>query len=288
MTADATATKPKHRARALGAQFAIAFLLGAVLVVGAGGAGLYAYGQQYYGRVLPGVLAGGVDLSGLDPAAAEAAILAAHSELSGGTITLTGPNGEITIGYPEVGRKADTRAMLDEALVAGRHGEPVADLIGAAADGAPGGECPARRGLDATVFISGGGSKQTMSWTNDTKYPVLIRGINTRSGGIGYVTFQLYSVPSGRKVVIGKATVKNQRQARDTVQYTSSLRAGQSERIEYPVDGMDVWRTVTVYQNGKVLRRTTYYSHYATITGILLRGKGTVVAEPTPTASQTP
>ncbi len=33
------------------------------------------------------------------------------------------------------------------------------------------------KGLDATVFISSGGSKQTMSWTNDTKYPVLIRGI---------------------------------------------------------------------------------------------------------------
>ena len=49
-----------------------------------------------------------------------------------------------------------------------------------------------------------GGSTQTMTWTNDTKYPVLIRGINTRSGGRGYVTFVLYSVPNRRKVVIGK------------------------------------------------------------------------------------
>jgi vancomycin resistance protein YoaR len=31
-------------------------------------------------------------------------------------------------------------------------------------------------GLDATVFISASGSVQTMSWTNDTDYPVLIRG----------------------------------------------------------------------------------------------------------------
>ena len=31
-------------------------------------------------------------------------------------------------------------------------------------------------GLDATVFISASGSKQTVSFTNDTDYPVLIRG----------------------------------------------------------------------------------------------------------------
>jgi vancomycin resistance protein YoaR len=104
-----------------------------------------------------------------------------------------------------------------------------------------------------------------MSFKNDTEYPVLIRGINTRSGSIGYVTFQMYGVPTDRKVVIGPPTVKNVRRATDTVQYTKSKPKGFSERIEYPVDGKDVWRTVTVYENGKILRRTTYYSHYAVI-----------------------
>ena len=37
-------------------------------------------------------------------------------------------------------------------------------------------------GLDATVFISDSGSTQTMSWTNDTDYPVLIRGYKIRDG----------------------------------------------------------------------------------------------------------
>jgi vancomycin resistance protein YoaR len=146
-------------------------------------------------------------------------------------------------------------------------------------------------GLDATVFISAGGSKQTVSFVNDTAYPVLIRGINTRKGNIGYVTFRLYSVPVGRKVVIGAPVIKNRRTATDTVQYTSSLGPGQSRRVEYPVNGFDVWRTVTVYENGKLLRKRTYYSHYATITGILLRGKGTVVKpppEPTPTPAPAP
>jgi vancomycin resistance protein YoaR len=137
-------------------------------------------------------------------------------------------------------------------------------------------------GLDATVFISAGGSKQTMSWTNDTEYPVLIRGINTRKGSSGYVTFQLYSVPTGRRIAIGKPTVKNVRQSRDTVQYTRSLPAGRRQRVEYPVDGKDVWRTVTVYEDGKVLRRTTYYSHYAVITGITLVGTGGSTTAPNP------
>jgi vancomycin resistance protein YoaR len=128
-------------------------------------------------------------------------------------------------------------------------------------------------GLDATVFISASGSTQTMSWTNDTKYPVLIRGYKIKKGSSGYVRFELYSVPTGRKVVIGNPTIKNVHQARDTVQYTSSLAPGASKRVEYPVNGKDVWRTVTVYEGGKVLRRTTYYSHYATITGITLVGK---------------
>jgi vancomycin resistance protein YoaR len=129
-------------------------------------------------------------------------------------------------------------------------------------------------GLDATVFISAGGSKQSMVWTNDTKYPVLIRGINSRSGGTGYTTFVLYSVPNKRKVVIGKPVIKNVRQATDTVQYTKSKPKGYAERVETPHDGMDVWRTVTVYQGGKVLRKKTYYSHYGVVTGVTIVGTG--------------
>lgn len=128
-------------------------------------------------------------------------------------------------------------------------------------------------GLDATVFISASGSKQTMSWTNDTKYPVLIRGYKIRQGSSGYVRFDIYSVPNGRKVHISAPTIRNVHQARDTVQYTSSLPAGARERVEYPVDGKDVWRTVTVTEGGKVIHKTTYYSHYSTITGLTLVGK---------------
>ena len=129
-------------------------------------------------------------------------------------------------------------------------------------------------GLDATVFKSGSGSTQDMTWTNDTKYPVLIRGINTRSGNRGYVTFVLYSVSTGRSVRISDPTIRNVRQATDTRVAVSSKPAGWSERVETPHDGMDVWRTVSVYQKGKLLNRRTYYSHYGVVTGVVQYGTG--------------
>jgi vancomycin resistance protein YoaR len=153
-------------------------------------------------------------------------------------------------------------------------------------------------GLDATVFISNTGAVQTMSWRNDTKYPVLIRGIRTRSGSAGYVRFDLYSVPNGRNVVLAPPIVKNVTYATDSVQYTSSMPKGSSKRIEYPVDGKDVWRTITVYQDGKLLRQHTYYSHYSRVTGIVLIGTGgssggdttgtTPKPKPTPHPTPTP
>jgi len=138
-------------------------------------------------------------------------------------------------------------------------------------------------GLDATVFKSGS-QVQTMSWTNDTEYPVLIRGFKIREGSRGYVRFDLYSVPNGRTVTLSKPTVKNVRPASDSVQYTSSLAPGARQRIEYPVDGKDVWVTRTVKDAaGTVLHEETYYSHYARITGVVLVGQAAdTAAAPAP------
>ena len=135
-------------------------------------------------------------------------------------------------------------------------------------------------GLDATVFISGSGSKQTVSFTNDTDYPVLIRGLKIRNGSRGYVRFVMYSVPNGRKVSISTSKKRNVRYASDTIQYTSSLKPGVRKRIEYPVDGFQVTAVRTVRdKNGKVIHRDTYFSNYARITGITLVGKGSSTNE---------
>ena len=129
-------------------------------------------------------------------------------------------------------------------------------------------------GLDATVFISGSGSKQTMSFTNDTDYPVLIRGYKIRNGSRGFVRFALFSVPNGRRTTFSRPTVRNIRRASDTVQYTSSLAPGVRERIEFPVDGKQVWVTRTVRdKKGKLVHRETYFSNYARITGVTLVGR---------------
>ena len=130
-------------------------------------------------------------------------------------------------------------------------------------------------GLDATVFISSGGVKTTMSWTNDTPYPILIRGYKIRSGGRGFVRFELYSVPTGRRIVIGTPTVKNYVPATTDTQYTSSLPKGVTKQVEYPVAGEDVWRTRTVYDaSGKVIHQETWYSHYSRVNGLILIGTG--------------
>ncbi len=141
-------------------------------------------------------------------------------------------------------------------------------------------------GLDATVFQSGSGSVQTMSFTNDTAYPLLIRGTGWSVGSKGYVKFVIWSVPTGRTISFSTPIVKNIRPATDTTVYTTDLAPGVRERLEYPVDGKDVWVTRTVTDaSGAVIHQETYYSHYARITGVLRIGQASV---PTPTPTPTP
>ena len=56
-----------HPHRRLLTRFFVAFLLGLLAVLGIGVGALYAYDQQYQGRILPGVQVGDVDLVGPDP-----------------------------------------------------------------------------------------------------------------------------------------------------------------------------------------------------------------------------
>ena len=123
---------PPRRRRSLALRFGIAFVLGFMLAGSVGGGVLYAWGQQYEGRVLPGVRIGSTELGGLTREQAEAEIANAFGSLSTGQITLTGPNSQTaTISYADVGRVPDATTLVDAALAAGRQGEPIADLIGA-------------------------------------------------------------------------------------------------------------------------------------------------------------
>ncbi|MES2210702.1 MAG: VanW family protein [Chloroflexota bacterium] len=141
-------------------------------------------------------------------------------------------------------------------------------------------------GLDATVFQSSSGSVQTMSFRNDTSYPILIRGSGWSVGNKGYVKFAIWSVPDGRTVNLSTPIVKNVKPASDTTEYTTDLAPGVKERVEYPVDGKDVWTTWTVRDAaGTVIHQKTYYSRYARITGILRIG---ISPAPSPTPVPAP
>jgi vancomycin resistance protein YoaR len=123
---------PPRRRRPLALRFGFAFVLGFMLAIGIGTGVLYAWGQQYDGRILPGVSVGSADLGGLTREQAEAEIASAYGWLGSGQILLTGPDGQMTtISYADVGRGPDTSALLDAALAAGRRGEPLANLISA-------------------------------------------------------------------------------------------------------------------------------------------------------------
>lgn len=148
-------------------------------------------------------------------------------------------------------------------------------------------------GLDATVFISESGATQTMSFTNDTPYPILIKAAGWRSGIYGFVRFDLYSVPTGRTVTLSTPMVKNVVPATTIIQPTTSLPPGTRQQLEWPTAGMDVWVTRTVRDaTGRVIHQETYYSHYTRVNGLILVGvapeTGSAGGGATPTPSPAP
>jgi vancomycin resistance protein YoaR len=102
--------------------FGFAFVFGLAVVLAIAGAGLAAWDSRYEARVLPGVHVGGVDLSGLDRAAATAALQAAYP-YGQGNLVLRTPAGDITIPFSAFNRRANVDALVDAALQSGRGGD---------------------------------------------------------------------------------------------------------------------------------------------------------------------
>ena len=140
-------------------------------------------------------------------------------------------------------------------------------------------------GLDATVAM-GTGWEQDMTWRNDTAYPVLIHAINSP----GTVTFELFSVNPHRTVTLSTPIVKNYTYA--TTQYVkvTTLKPGQENQVEYASNGFDAWVTRTVTDaTGVVIHEETYYSHYATVNGLIQVGVASLPSpSPSPSSSPSP
>ena len=117
-------------------------------------------------------------------------------------------------------------------------------------------------GLDATVSIMGGG-RQTMSFTNDTGHPIVIRAFKIRKGVRGYVRYQIWGIPDGRTVQLTSPAVSNVRQATTRTVTVATLAHGVRKQTEYPSNGMDVAVTRVVRDSkGRVVHREVWRTHY--------------------------
>jgi vancomycin resistance protein YoaR len=126
-------------------------------------------------------------------------------------------------------------------------------------------------GLDATVFATST-YEQSMTFTNDTAGPVVIRSFASP----GLVRFDLWGLPTNRVVTFSAPTTWGHRNAADTVQYTSTMPAGTSKRVEFPHHGfsVSVTRTVRDATTGEVIHSNIYNSYYQTVNGVTLVGTG--------------
>jgi hypothetical protein len=83
--------------------------------------------------------------------------------------------------------------------------------------------------------------------------------------------------------------VTNRNPGVETTQYTTSIPAGTSQRVEYPTIGMNVVVTRTVTDaSGAVIHHDVFVSNYARVDGLTLIGRAGASPIPTPTPNPTP
>jgi len=108
-------------------------------------------------------------------------------------------------------------------------------------------------GYDAAVFEPGVDFK----WRNDTTNPVFIWSWSDWSS----LTIDVWGIPTGRTVAVSAATQTN------FVHPAADQPADPAFPKGVSVDGRDVFKTRTVYENGKVLHQDFFVSHYAPVWG---------------------
>jgi vancomycin resistance protein YoaR len=108
-------------------------------------------------------------------------------------------------------------------------------------------------GYDAAVFEPGVDFK----WRNDTANPVFLWSWSDWTT----VTIDVWGIPTGRTVVVSGATQRN------FVQPAADQPADPHFPRGVTVAGRDVFKTRTVYENGKVLHQDFFASHYAPVWG---------------------
>ncbi|MEO6349214.1 MAG: peptidoglycan binding domain-containing protein [Candidatus Limnocylindrales bacterium] len=124
-------------------------------------------------------------------------------------------------------------------------------------------------GLDATVWELGG-SRRTMAFTNDTAYPMLVKGINATKS----VTFEVWGIDDGRTVELSEPRIENLIQGGSVLEYTDELPAGERKEKQDAYDSFDSWVTRTVRDAaGNVIHSDEFFSHYKKLDQIILVGR---------------
>jgi vancomycin resistance protein YoaR len=126
-------------------------------------------------------------------------------------------------------------------------------------------------GLDATVWIVGK-TKQTMSFKNDTKYPILIQRTITQTGNKRWLTFKIWSVPNGRTYKISNLSIQHGPRAKSTVVKDPTKPVGYRFFNNAPADGAKVGVTVSIYDHGKLHWTKRYFSNYPAVDGVTIVG----------------
>ena len=126
-------------------------------------------------------------------------------------------------------------------------------------------------GLDATVWIVGK-TVQTMSFKNDTKYPILIQRVISRSGGKYWLTFKIWSVPNGRNAKVTNTVIQHGPSAVHKTVKDPTKPVGYRFFNNAPADGAKVWTTVTIYDHGKMHWSKRYFSNYPAVDGVTVVG----------------
>ena len=125
-------------------------------------------------------------------------------------------------------------------------------------------------GLDATIWVSGN-SVKNMTFTNDSKYPIVIKSISKKRS----ITFQVWGVTDGRTVTIADPVVTNEVTAQSFYQFTNDLAARVTAATDdYLVDGFDavVGRTVRDAA-GQIIHQDSFRSHYTKVDVVVLLGR---------------
>src|SRR5450759_2744380 len=134
------------------ARFAVGFALGLFVTLFVAGAAVFGLARAYDGKIMPGVRAGTVDLSGLTRDEAISKLDSGYASLGQGKIIVTTPGGNWTITYQEAGRGPDSAAMVDAALALGRPDNPLGSLALTVRTFAVGSSVPIVVKLDPTAL----------------------------------------------------------------------------------------------------------------------------------------